>query len=91
VSVSSDAKRIAQGHAWTIHRNEFPDIATVHEFAVLIDTIMQNPSASKVLSRGRAAFWHQASGTVVIRDPRNSDLGTAFKPVRGNSYFDKLR
>jgi len=29
--------------------------------------------------------------TVVIRDPKSPDLGTAFKPNDGKAYFDNLK
>jgi filamentous hemagglutinin len=88
---SSDAEKIASGHAWTKHRNEFSDISTVGEFAQHIDNVMRNPSQSKSLFGGRVAFWDEDSGTLVIRDPNNSDLGTAFKPNGGKAYYDNLR
>jgi filamentous hemagglutinin len=70
---------------------EFPEITTIDQFAEHIEKIMQHPSASKGLSRGREAFGDQSSGTVVIRDPNSPDLGTAFKPKHGRSYYDNLR
>jgi filamentous hemagglutinin len=82
---SSDAQQIANGHAWPKHGGDFP------EFAQHIDQIMANPSASKSLARGRAAFWDDKTKTVVIRDPNSPDLGTAFKPSGGKAYFDNLK
>jgi filamentous hemagglutinin len=88
---SSDAQQIANGHAWPKHRGDFPEFSTEAEFAQHIDQILANPSASKSLARGRAAFWDDKTKTVVIRDPNSPDLGTAFKPSGGKAYFDNLK
>ena len=52
---------------------------------------MGNPRAVRNLSNGRVAYWDNASGTVVIRNPGAIDGGTAFKPTQGKIYFDNLR
>lgn len=38
-----------------------------------------------ILGGGRTAFWRD--GTVVIRNPRAPDGGTAFQPTDGYDYF----
>jgi filamentous hemagglutinin len=88
----SSAAAIAKGHAWSNHRHEFPEFATPAEFARHIDSIFSNPQALvRKLARGRQAWWHGASRTVVIHDPNHPDEGTAFRPTGGKSYFDNLR
>jgi hypothetical protein len=88
---SADAQKIASGHAWSKHRGEFPEFANEAQFAHHIDKVMANPSASKNLAKGRIAFWDDSSRTLVIKDPNSLDLGTAFRPLRGRAYFDKLK
>jgi hypothetical protein len=85
------AKRIADqisgGHAFDKHvveRGEFPGVTTREQFADLIEDAVMN-GESRVLSRGRAAYWSE--GTVVIRDPGSPDGGTTFRPPEGYDYF----
>jgi hypothetical protein len=82
--------RIAAGHAFAKHGREF-GFATRDQMAAHIDRIVASPSASRALSRGRRAYWHESSGTVVIYDPSTADGGTAFKPNRGRHYYEGLR
>lgn len=89
-------KEIADGHAFEKHvieQNEFADlgIKTKEQFAQHIENVVKNPTSLKELSGGRAAYWDQSTGTVVIRNPKPGDGGTAFRPVNGRAYFDSLR
>jgi hypothetical protein len=88
------AALIANGHAFDKHvldGNEFDSsITTPQQFSSLIQGIIVNPSAVKQLSNGRSAYWDDASGVVVIQDPKSVDGGTAFKPLSGRKYFDNL-
>lgn len=89
-------KEIANGHTFDKHvitQNEFADlgIKTKEQFARHIENAVKNPTSSKGLSGGRSAYWDQSSGTVVIRNPKTGDGGTAFRPVNGRAYFDNLR
>lgn len=86
---SSISKKIASGHAWSKHRYQFPEIKSKKEFSKFIKKIMMNPSDSKILKDGRMGFWDEQSGTVVIYDPKNADLGTAFKPENKKQYFNE--
>ncbi|MBX3373176.1 MAG: hypothetical protein KF817_05020 [Phycisphaeraceae bacterium] len=83
------AQEIAGGHAFGKHAGEFADlgIQTRQQFASHIENIMNYPSATRALSNGRTAFWDNATGTVVIRNPSAVDGGTAFRPTTGMSYF----
>lgn len=66
-------------------------IRTRPQFAQHIENVIKNPTSTKELSNGRSAYWDQSTGTVVIRNPKASDGGTAFRPVNGRAYFDNLR
>ncbi|MBP2198991.1 VENN motif pre-toxin domain-containing protein [Pantoea cypripedii] len=89
-------KEIANGHAYEKHviqQNEFADlgITTREQFAQHIEDVVRNPTSVKELSGGRSAFWDQSTKTVVIRNLKPGDGGTAFRPVDGRAYFDNLR
>ena len=90
-------QEIAGGHAFEKHvimRGEFKGmgIRTRNQFASHIEGVVANPTASRQLSGGNgSAYWDEASRTVVIRNPRAADGGTAFQPVNGRAYFDALR
>ncbi|MCU7829556.1 MAG: RHS domain-containing protein [Candidatus Thiodiazotropha sp. (ex Myrtea sp. 'scaly one' KF741663)] len=88
------AQEIAGGHAFEKHvlqRGEFPGfIRTRKQFADHIENVMTNPSATRQLKNGRTAFWDDATGTVVIRNPKAVDGGTAFQPTLGRQYFDDI-
>ncbi|MCZ2244180.1 septum formation inhibitor Maf, partial [Neisseria meningitidis] len=73
-----------------IRQQEFTDlnINSPADFARHIENIVANPSESKKLSNGRSAYWDDKSGTVVIRNPKDPDGGTAFRPKIGKQYFD---
>ncbi|QZY92321.1 VENN motif pre-toxin domain-containing protein (plasmid) [Pantoea dispersa] len=89
-------KEIADGHAFEKHviqQNEFANlgIKTKEQFAQHIENVVKNPTSVKELSGGRSAYWDQSTNTVVIRNPKPGDGGTAFRPVNGRAYFDSLR
>jgi filamentous hemagglutinin len=89
-------KEIAGGHAFEKHvlnQGEFKGlgIRTREQFANHIENVVNNPTASRQLSGGRSAYWQDSTGTVVIRNPRAADGGTAFQPTNGRAYFDGLR
>ena len=89
------AQEISGGHAFEKHilnQGEFSGCSTRTQFAHHIENVLNNPSKIKVLNNGRIAYWHQKTGTVVIRNPSAIDGGTAFQPVDGIIYFEtKLR
>jgi len=88
--ISDDAARIARGHAWGKHGHEFPEFENADEFAEHIDSVVRKPTAERSLSRGRHAYYDESTNTVVIKDPKNPDGGTAFRPGRGREYFEGL-
>lgn len=90
------ASEIASGHAFAKHvvqQGEFKalGISSRSQFEKHIEHVMNNPTATKSLSNGRSAVWHDAAGTVVIRNPKAADGGTAFQPSSGKAYFDNLQ
>ncbi|OCG15887.1 hypothetical protein A9G09_03940 [Gilliamella sp. wkB292] len=89
-------KEISNGHAYNKHvikQEEFKDlgITTKEQFATHIENVVSNPTSFKELSGGRTAYWHEQTGTVVIRNPKAKDGGTAFRPVDKRKYFDDLK
>ena len=88
-------QEIAGGHAFDKHvikQGEFKDlsITTKEQFALHIEKVVSNPTSIKELNNGRLAYWDQSTGTVVIRNPKAKDGGTAFRPTNGRQYFDDL-
>lgn len=91
-------KSISEGHAFGKHvlkKGEFKDlgITTREGFAKHIDDVVVRAKGADVrqLSGGRTAYWDQASGTTVIRNPSAPDMGTAFRPTAGRTYFETLK
>ena len=84
------AQEIAGGHAFTKHAAEF-GFKTQAQMATHIESVMTNPTMMRSLSNGRSAFWDNATGSVVIRNPRAVDGGTAFIPKNGVDYFLNLK
>jgi hypothetical protein len=84
------AQEIAGGHAFTKHAAEF-GFKTQAQMATHIESVMTNPTMMRSLSNGRSAFWDNATGSVVIRNPSAVDGGTAFIPKNGVDYFLNLK
>lgn len=85
------AEQISKGHAYDKHvveQDEFPEVVDRKQFQNLIQKILSNPTEWKALEGGRSAYWDKETGTVVIRDPRHPDGGTAFRPRTGRRYYD---
>ena len=100
--IEGAANAIGRGHAFAKHvlqhgrgGGEFTGlgIRTVKQFQTFVRGIMEGAAGADVrqLSRGRTAFWDDATGTVVIRDPRSPDLGSAFRPKNGRAFFNGLK
>ena len=45
----------------------------------------------RLQSKHIRAIWDDKSGTVVIRNPKDPDGGTAFRPTLVKTYFDKQK
>jgi hypothetical protein len=96
------SEKIANGHSWGKHKNEFvagtmmagfampssPKVTTLTEFKALIQSVMGS-TITKALSAGRKAYWGSPTGTIVVYDPNNVDCGTAFRPIDGKPYYDR--
>jgi RHS repeat-associated protein len=87
------SQEISGGHAFEKHvlnQGEFPGwIRTRTQFGKHIEDVINNPTKIKELRGGRTGYWHQETGTVVIRNPSAFDGGTAFQPTDSLNYFDK--
>jgi hypothetical protein len=98
------AAKIAAGHAYNKHvvtAGEFkagkviaglampasPVVNSIATFQSLIQSAMGS-ATNRGLSAGRKAYWHAATGTIVIYDPAHVDCGTSFRPIPGKSYYD---
>ncbi|QIM16203.1 hypothetical protein G7067_06850 [Leucobacter insecticola] len=80
-------EEIASGHAFQKHvidQKEFPGITTREQFARLIEDVVQN-GQKRELTNGKTYYWKD--GTLVIRNPRAIDGGTAYRPVEGMQDF----
>ena len=82
------AEKIAKGHAWEKHKNEYPEIKTKEDLQKFVEEIMKKADDIKEGERDRTAYWHNDSGSIVIHDPNHVDQGTVFKPDTGKDYFD---
>lgn len=98
------AAKIAHGHSFTKHSDEFvkgfviagrpfpdPTIESADDFAVFLTEILDDPTVSRGLSNKRIAHWDDRTGTVIIYNPLPEDCGTAFRPDDGKAYFDGLK
>ncbi len=95
------SREIAGGHAFEKHvlgvgnpsQAEFSGlgIRTRDQFAKHIENVINNPSQSGALRGGREYFYDQATNTLVIKNPRAVDGGTAFRPVNPDAYLKILR
>ncbi|WP_241569803.1 hypothetical protein [Rosenbergiella collisarenosi] len=88
-------EEIAGGHAFAKHvikQGEFKDlgIKNKEQFASHIEKVISNPTSIKYLNNGCIRYWEQSTGTIVIRNPKAKDGGTAFRPKDGRQYFDDL-
>jgi filamentous hemagglutinin len=66
-------------------------IRTRNQFAEHIENVINNPTQSGALRNGREYFYDRTTNTIVIRNPRAADGGTAFRPVDPDAYLKNLR
>jgi filamentous hemagglutinin len=93
------AQEIAGGHAFEKHvlgldnpaGAEFGDlgIQTRNQFAQHIENVINNATDSGQIRNGREFFYDSSTETVVIRNPRALDGGTAFRIDR-NQFPDPM-
>lgn len=87
------SREIASGHAFTKHalkKNQFPGFNRLQFEEHLFKVLNDRKTEVKFLSRDRVGYWNQNSNTIIVRDPRHFDGGTAFKPIRGRTYYDDV-
>lgn len=63
---------------------EFKDSPNLYAY------VHNNRLSTRHLDRGRSAYWHEASGTLVVRNPAAIDGGTAFVPRMGVTHFREV-
>jgi RHS repeat-associated protein len=66
-------------------------IRTTAQLARHVDEVMKNPSVVRSLRFGRVAYWHEATGSVLIHNPLFPARSTIFQPSAGRAYFEGLR
>jgi hypothetical protein len=92
-----DARKIAHtiafGHAYWKHIAnglEAGDLITESTFEQLILQTLLSPGKSRRLRGNRVAFWNTAEGLLVIYNPSDPDLGTAYWPIEGQREYESL-
>jgi hypothetical protein len=92
-----DALKIAHaigfGHAYWKHvadANEFGELITQSTFEHLILETILYPEKCRPLRLNRTAFWNATEGLLVIHNPMDPDLGTAYWPAEGRHEFENL-
>ena len=85
-----DAKKIARsigfGHAYEKHAAnvvEAGELLTQSSFESLILETLLTSAKMKQLSNGRSVFWNADEGFLVIVNPVDPDMGTAYWPEGG--------
>jgi len=95
--ISRLSRRIASGHAFDKHvvkKNEFSNILkcpTKEEFKKHVRHVMKHGKHKKFAGGKKEAWYDKNSNTIVIHDPANKDGGTAFRPHKGEQYFNDLK
>ncbi len=95
------AKEIAD-HAFKNHKGEFikgkkiaelvypgPTIYNKYGFAGFILDILNMTDTLKPTQDG-FAYWHSATGTIVIYNRKADDCGTVFRPEDGFEYYEEF-
>jgi len=97
------ADKIAHGHAWVNHGNEFAEkkviaglalpetlkILTEEEFQTYIMSVITT-TKSKLLPSAREVYWDSTAGVIIFYDPLSNDCGTAYRPNEGKQYYDRI-
>jgi len=88
------ARAIAYGHAYWKHATneiESGDSISESSFEWLIMQTILTAAKRRDLTDGRWAFWNKEGGLMVLYNPADPDLGTAFWPANGIDRFKKIR
>jgi pyocin large subunit-like protein len=88
-NLTAIAIKIANGHAFSEHINEFAHLGITKnsDFTNHAKTVLLTPTESFVGKNGKEYFWHESSKTFAVIDKANPDMGTMFIPIRGKQYF----
>lgn len=89
------AQEIAGGHGFIKHvlgQGEFAGlgIRTRQQYAAHIENVLNNATSVRYTTDGRSFHLHQPTGTVVVRNPKALDGGTAFQPQNWDGYVSQL-
>jgi hypothetical protein len=87
------AHAIAFGHAYwkhAAHEGEEGAPITESSFEQLILETLLNPTNSRVLRWNRSAFWNEMEGLLVIHNPTDPEMGTAYWPEKGRNEYESL-
>jgi filamentous hemagglutinin len=89
------AQEIAGGHGFQKHvleQSEFAGIGirTRQQYAEHIENVLNNPSSIRYTSDGRSFYLQESTGTVVVRNSKAADGGTAFQPKNWGEYISQL-
>lgn len=83
------AENIANGHAYDKHKGEFPEVKNRQGFKETIERVLNNPRTKvKKLINDRIGYYDETTNTLVVRNPKAPDGGTAFRPIDGIDYFN---
>jgi len=79
-------------HGWAGHQDQFPDM-TQKQFQDLVLETVQNATGNDVkrVDKFKTAYWNDKEDLIVIRNKRDPNGGTAFRPDEGRQFFDNLR
>ena len=80
------ARLIGLGHAFEKHAanvSESGELITQSSFESLILETLLNPAKARQLENGRFVFWNAEESFLVIVNPVDPDLGTAYWPIGG--------
>jgi hypothetical protein len=88
------ARSIGFGHAFDKHAanvSESGELITQSSFESLILETLLNPAKARQLENGRFVFWNAEESFLVIVNPVDPDLGTAYWPIGGIDGYKVLR
>ena len=87
---SAFATTIANGHAYTKHKDEFVEGKVIDNLA-FPDATIASAGENKSLANSRAAYWDSRTGTIIITNANAGDCGTAFRPTDGVTYYNQQK
>ena len=88
------ARLIGLGHAFEKHAanvSESGELITQSSFESLILETLLSPSKVRQLENGRTAFWNADEHFLVVVNPVDPDMGTAYWPIGGINGYKVLR